>query len=321
MDQSGRVILGKYELVAYAAEGGMATVWRGVTRGAEGFSRPVAIKRILRQLRQNDQFVSMFIEEARVGSQLQHPNIVQIEDFGQDEGGDYFMISEWIEGIDLGRYVLSYQTLGQPTPWPLVVAIALEILRGLSWAHGHTDSEGQPAPIFHRDITPGNILISVNGTAKLSDFGLARSMDRGRMTDPNIIKGKLAYLAPEMTFGEAPSVQTDLYSLGIVLWEALAGRKLFQGDTDIEVFLGVRKGEIPPLSGERTDIPVELGLAVQRALAFERARRYDSAHAMSRALANILRSVPIATDARAISQSVIEAQQRLGIRPVPPPVR
>ncbi len=310
MDKVGRVISGRYELLERAGEGGMAVVWRGVVRGAAGFARPIAFKRILSPLAHDQQFIAMFIEEARVGSQLQHPNIVQIEDFGRDETGGYFLVSEWVDGLDLRRYLYAHSAQGSRPPWQLLVAITIEILRGLAWAHERVDPQGRPAPIFHRDLTPGNILIGVNGVAKLTDFGLARSMDRGAMTDPNIIKGKLAYLAPETTFGEKPSVQTDLYSLGVVLWEALAMRKLFNGTTDAEVFLGVRKAEVPPPA---------LCQVVQRALAYEPGHRFPTAQHMSRALANILRTVPVPTDSALVGKSVVEARKLLAKATVPPP--
>jgi serine/threonine-protein kinase len=319
LDKVGRVISGRYELLERAGEGGMAVVWRGVARGAAGFARPIAFKRILQPLANDQQFIAMFIEEARVGSQLQHPNIVQIEDFGRDETGGYFLVSEWVDGLDLRRYLYAHSAQQCRPPWQLLVAITIEILRGLAWAHERQDAQGRPTPIFHRDLTPGNILIGVNGVAKLTDFGLARSMDRGAMTDPNIIKGKLAYLAPEATFGEKPSVQTDLYSLGVVLWEALAMRKLFDGTTDAEVFLGVRKAEVPPLAGECPGLPPTLCQAVQRALAYEPAHRYPSAQHMSRALANILRAVPVPTDSALVGKSVVEARRMLARATVPPP--
>ncbi len=307
MDQAGSLIAAKYELSERAAEGGMATVWRAFTRGAAGFKRPVAVKRILRHLAQDSQFLDLFVEEARVGSQLQHPNIVQIEDFGCDQQGDYYMVSEWVEGLDLGRFLRAHEMAGLYPPWPMSAAVMIEILRGLSWAHS------RQAPIFHRDITPGNILIGVNGIAKLADFGLARAMDRARMTDPNIIKGKLAYLAPESTFGEKPSVQSDLYSLGVVLWEALSGRKLFKGETDIEVFMGVREAKIPSLEEVRPDLPAELYQAVDNCLSYKPENRYPSAQHMARALANILRMVSIPTDAQFIGTSIEEARARLAV--------
>ena len=132
---AGKVIQGRYELIAPAGEGGMATVWRAMMRGAAGFARPVAVKQILPQLGANHAFVAMFVEEARVGSQLLHPNVVQIIDFGEDEKRQYFLVMEWVEGMDLGRYLAAFRAAGYLVPWPLLLAIAVEALRGLVAAH------------------------------------------------------------------------------------------------------------------------------------------------------------------------------------------
>src|SRR5690606_16546255 len=132
-------------------------------------------------------------------------------------------------------------------PWPIVAAIAIEALKALGAAHDRLDMDGLPAPVVHRDVTPPNILIGVNGIVKLSDFGLARAMDRARLTEPDVSKGKMACLAPELTRGAEASIQTDLYALGVTMWQALAGRKLFTGATQAEIFIKARQAEVPPL--------------------------------------------------------------------------
>lgn len=287
----------------------MATVWRSIMHGAAGFSRPVAVKRILPNLVTNDEFIRMFVEEARVGSLLQHPNIVQILDFNVDERGYYFLVMEWVEGIDLGRYLQSYRMRELPTEWPLIAAMGIEALRGLNAAHERLDDEGQPSPVIHRDVTPQNILVGTNGVVKLTDFGLSRAMDRSRMTHPDVIKGKLAYLAPEISHGEAASVQSDLFSLAVVLWEALAGRRLYEGANDVEVFLAARKAEIPPLSEVRPNLPEGLVRTIEKALAHEPSDRYRDALVMARALAEVLRRQPQKTDAPELAHSVRAARR------------
>lgn len=307
------VIAGRYELQEVAGTGGMAVVWRGETLGAAGFRRPVAIKRILPNLVQEESFITMFVEEARVGSKLQHPNIVQIHDFGEDERGDYFLVMEWVDGLDLRRHLYAYYASGDRPPWSLVAAITIEVLRALSAAH-----ERAAGPVIHRDVNPQNILVSDGGVVKLMDFGLSRAMDRGRITNPDIIKGKLAYMAPEIAFGAEATPLSDLFSVGVVLWEALSGRRLFTGQTDVEVILGVRKAQIPPLVRLRPDLPPELCALVGQALAHEPGARFASADAMGRALAGLLREVDQRTDAVAIARSVADARERL--RRLPPPV-
>jgi serine/threonine-protein kinase len=310
-DRPGAIIAGKYELIRRAGTGGMAIVWHAVTRGAAGFVRPVALKRILPNLSANQEFVEMFVEEARVGSQLQHPNVVQIHDFGRDAEGEYFLVMEWIDGLDLGRYLKSYAQANLFAPWPIVTAVGIEVLRALHAAHRRTDGAGMPAPIFHRDVTPQNILIGIDGVAKLTDFGLARAMDRTRVTHPNVVKGKLAYLAPEITDGFPPSAQSDLFGAAVVLWEAFSSRKLFDGKNDAEVLLAVREAKVCPLGQYRPDLPKELIVAIHGALAADPAARPKTALHLARQLANVLRRVPEPTDASILGNSVQQARTRL----------
>lgn len=191
-DQPGVVLADKYELLAKAGSGGMAVVWRARTLGAAGFQRPVAIKRIIHHLSADPDFVAMFVEEARVVSELQHPLITQIHDFALDEGGQYFLVMEWVEGCDLGALTASLREAGESLPWPVVAAVGRQVLDALGAAHGRVTADGVAAPVFHRDVTPGNILLSTDGFAKLTDFGIARAMDRTTMTRPNALKGKLS---------------------------------------------------------------------------------------------------------------------------------
>ncbi|RLB45890.1 MAG: hypothetical protein DRJ42_28940 [Deltaproteobacteria bacterium] len=178
----GRKIGGKYQLIEPLGEGGMATVWKGLTLGAEGFTRRVAIKRVLPELAHDKKFTAMFVEEARVVSELAHPNIVQVHDFDHDAEGNYFIVMEWVDGLDLQQWMSAYKTAGERTPWHYVAAIGIEVLRGLSAAHERIDSLGRPSPVIHRDVTPNNILVGRNGIVKLADFGLARATDRASMT-------------------------------------------------------------------------------------------------------------------------------------------
>ncbi len=165
---------GKYEVLELAGEGGMAKVYRGQTHGAAGFTRPVAIKRVLAPLSQNPEFLKMFVEEARVVSELDHPNIAQIHDFDRDRSGEYYLVLEWVEGLTLSEWRQGYRAHGNHTPWSLTAAIGIEVLEALHAAHARLDAEGRPAPVFHRDVTPQNVMLSNCGVVKLTDFGLAR---------------------------------------------------------------------------------------------------------------------------------------------------
>ena len=310
----------KYELKELAGRGGMAEVWRAEQRGAAGFVRPVGLKRILPHFASKETFVRMFIEEARVCAQLMHPNIIQIYDFGYDRGM-YFLVMEWVEGLNLQRFLHAYDERDMIAPWPIVAGISIESLKALGAAHDRVDHDGKRAPVIHRDVTPPNILIGVNGVVKLSDFGLARAMDRARLTDPDVIKGKMAYLAPELTHGAEANVSTDLYALAVTMWQALAGRKLFTGDTNAAIFLSARKADIPPLSDLRPDLPPALVETVQIALSRDPSERFKSAHEMRSRLTGLLRKSPVNPDARLLSRAVVEARDALGIAaPSQPPL-
>lgn len=315
IDEEGRVLAGRYQLVERAGEGGMADVWRAVTRGAAGFIRPVGVKRIKGALSHNPEFVQMFVEEARVGATLDHPNVVQLHDFGTDEWGSYYLVMEWVEGVDLDRWSRSFLDAGWHAPWHLTTAIGIEALRGLHAAHERTDPWGAPAPAYHRDVTPGNVLIGLNGIVKLADFGLARAMDRAKITRPEHVKGKVAYIAPEMIDDQEPSPQTDLFSLGVVIWEVLAGRRLFRKKTDLDTLKAVMACDVPRLDTTRPDLPSDLVQAVHKALERDPKKRFKSARQMARALARVLRRVAEPTDAEPLGESVATARERLGLPP------
>ena len=323
-DYPGRRIAGKYELIERAGDGGMAVVWRASTLGAEGFARPVAIKRVISGLEADPFFIAMFVEEARVSATLDHSNIVHIHDFGVDEDKSHYLVMEWVDGVDLRTFGLSHAAEGEMIPWPLAVYIVGEVLAGLHAAHTRETDDGRAAPIYHRDVTPQNVLLSIRGAVKLSDFGLARAMDRARTTTPGIVKGKLSYLAPELVQDAPPSAQTDLYSAGIVLWEALAGVKLYDAASDHEVIVKVAKGEVPPLGEIRPELPREVVDVVHTALAFDPAQRYRDARAMANELSKILRRLEDPPDAHTLAGAVRRARERLGMpaprKSIDPPV-
>jgi len=279
----------------------MAAVWRALTHGASGFQRQVAVKRIDPKFRGYPEVVDMFVEEARVGALLSHPNIVQVHDFGLDETEQYYLVTELVEGMHVGDWVRAHAAAERRTPWPIVAAIGVEVLRALEAAHERVDKNGDGTVILHRDVTPGNILLSKSGAVKLADFGLAKAMDRAKMTRPNIVKGKLSYLAPELIQGAAPSVQSDLFSLGVVLWEVLSARRLFAGKADVDVYKLLQDPKVPLLNMTRPDLPIQLCRVVQRALSTRPEARFESARLMMGELTQALRVWPESADALAIS--------------------
>jgi serine/threonine-protein kinase len=216
-------------------------------------------------------------------------------------------VTELVRGIHLREWINLLRDDGELPDWDLVAAVGVEVLRALDAAHSHIDSAGQHAAILHRDVTPTNILLDVSGVVKLADFGLARASDRARMTRPNVVKGKLAYLAPELLLGKPPSVATDLFSLGVVLWEALAGKRLFDAATDLDIVRNVQRLQVPLLGRERQGLPLGVSELVPRALSREPEQRFDSARAMLEALTEMLRVLPHSVDAPALGKSVQRA--------------
>jgi eukaryotic-like serine/threonine-protein kinase len=307
------LIDGKYQLVSLAGEGGMASVYKAVVRGAAGFQRTVAVKHIKPEYRALKNYIDMFIEEARVGSELAHPNIVQVHDFCS-EAGSYYLIMEWVEGVDLGTLIKVNRDAVRDVPWPVAVTIAIGTLRGLGAAHDRVAPDGTPAPVIHRDVSPHNVLLGLNGAVKLSDFGLARARDRAAsLTAPGTVKGKLSYLAPEVTFGKPNTVQSDLFGVGSVLWETLTGDRLFDGKNDIEIFKKIRACQIPPIQARRKDIPAALAAVLELALSADPANRYATADEFAHALDQVIKQAVGINTAAALGAAVAEARAQLKV--------
>jgi len=319
MQPLGQLIDGKYELRDVAGEGGMATVYKAVQKGAAGFQRTVAIKHIKPEYRALKNYVDMFIEEARVGSELAHPNIVQVHDFVIQDG-NYYLVMEWVEGIDLGHFIRLHREAGLFVEWPLAVAIGIGTLRGLGAAHERRAPDGELAPVIHRDVTPHNVLLSWGGEVKLTDFGLARARDRvASMTAPGTVKGKLSYLAPEVSFGKPNTPQSDLFCVGSVMWETLTGERMFDGKSDVEIFKKIRACLIPPIAERRRDIPSALAAVLDVALAPDPVNRFASATAFAHALGQVMKQAQGVDPQSALGQAVrdIRLTGRAGSAPGP----
>jgi serine/threonine-protein kinase len=305
----------RYELLEIAGRGGMAVVWRAIHHGAGQFRRPVAVKQMHEHLACKPLYRRLFEEEARVGSMLQDPNIAQVLDFVEDDGR-YFLVLEWVKGIDLATYIRYVtQKIGERTQWELMAAIGIGILRGLGAAHDRMTDFGTLEPIVHRDVSPHNILISEMGRAKLIDFGLSFAGDRMiEDTDPGMAKGKLAYLAPEIVRGERPSPLTDQFAVGSVLWEALTGRRAFEGPSDVETYKLVANADIEPLATFRDDIPPEFCSLVHRALSLDPSDRFASALDMAWHLGEVLKGRQTTEDLYSIlGRTVMSARDELEI--------
>jgi hypothetical protein len=269
--------IGPYRILHKVAQGGMAELFLADYIREDGFRRKMAIKRILPHLAGNSEFIKMFTREARLAALLQHPNIVQIFDYGKIESA-YFIAMEYISGKNL-KEVLTALNRGLPVEH--TVFIISKICKGLDYSHNRRDDDtGEPLKIIHRDISPQNMLISYEGEVKISDFGISKARSEPSLTMAGVIKGKLAYLSPEQSLGKSVDERTDLYALGLVIYEAISGKKVYAFDTDVEAIRAIPTLEIEPLMNIREDVPAELNDIVMKCLAKNKDERYQNAAAL-----------------------------------------
>jgi serine/threonine protein kinase len=304
----------RYQILERLDAGGMAEVFKAVAVSLEGFEKPVAIKRVLPQLSANEGFIRMFLDEARLSLFLSHTNIVSVFDVVQSDDV-YFIVMEYIEGANLKRVVEAARLRQGTLPVPIAVYIAIQVCQGLDYAHNKTDVRGRELNIVHRDVSPPNVLLSWTGEVKLTDFGLAKAASQVSVTDPGVVKGKFGYLSPEAALGESVDRRTDVFAAGILLWEMLAGRRLFQGNADWDTLQLVRKAEIPSLRALNPSVPVELEEIIRRALARDPVERFQSAQELGRRLSGYLSStssVVTAYDVAAYLKAVLS--EPVGLR-------
>lgn len=267
---------GKYVLLNRVAVGGMAEIFLARQEGLEGFEKTICIKRIRPHLSSQPNFVRMFLNEAKLAAQLNHPNIVQIYDLGRINES-YFIAMEYISGRDMSRILPKADKVGIPFPLIYALRIASNALEGLFFAHTKTDAYGNALNIVHRDITPENILVSFNGTVKIVDFGIAKANTQLEQTRAGEIKGKLSYMSPEQAMGKQLDHRSDIFSLGAILYEWITSCKLFTGENEMAILKSIIDGKIYPPSYFKEDIPEEVERILMRALAKDREDRYQSA--------------------------------------------
>jgi serine/threonine protein kinase len=277
-------IFGNYHLLEKIATGGMADVFRARVHGAMGFEKILVIKRILDTLAKDDEFKELFKVEARIAALLSHVNIVQVFELGQ-EADSLYIAMEYVHGIDLARLVARSRGLGE-FPVPLALFVCGEVLKALQFAHAYTDPEGRALHIVHCDISPQNILISFSGEVKITDFGISRAaIQKGNQ---DVIRGKYAYMSPEQVEGKPLDGRSDLFSLGIVLYELLTGRRLFKAKSRDETLARVRRAEVPSPRAYRPEISEDLEAFLLRTLSRHREDRWADAADMIDALSALV---------------------------------
>jgi serine/threonine protein kinase len=273
---------GRYELLRKIAAGGMGQVLLA-RKGAEGFEKLVVIKRILPHLVEDEEFFTMFVDEAKITMRLDHPNIARINEFGV-ENGVHFIEMEYVAGEDVRRLDKRARMANNPLPLGVILRVIADAAAGLDFAHKAKDSRGVPLNLVHRDVSPQNVLVGFDGSVKLIDFGVAKAAGRAQHTATGILKGKFPYMSPEQADGLDLDARSDVFALGIVLWELLTGKRLFKGENDLMTQRLVKACQVPPPSQVEPSVPQGLDAVVLRSLAKEPNDRYADAAAFRMAL-------------------------------------
>lgn len=305
----------RYRLIEKLEAGGMAEVFLGEATSVQGFKKRVAIKRVLPHLASHKNFIGMFLDEARLGARLSHANIVSVFDIGSADNS-FFIVMEFIDGTNLKKIMETLRLKREAFPLKDAIYIAMEACRGLSYAHELRDDDGNELELVHRDVSPPNILISKRGEVKVTDFGLAKARTQLERTDPGVVKGKFSYLSPEAATGQDVHENADIFALGVCVWEMLAGRRLFLGDTDYETVQAVSKAQIPTLVGDHPEVEPEFEEILHRSLARDPKQRFGTAREFGDSLAEYLFSHKMKVTSYDIANLVKAALERQ--KSVPP---
>jgi len=306
--------VGPYAVAAALRSGGMASLYLAHRTGPQGFARPVALKVIHPHLSQDAQFVRMFVDEALLCARIRHPNVVHVEELGQ-HGGAYYLAMEYVDGCSLAELLDGLNVQGELMEPRIAVSIACAVLEGLHATHTVRGDQNEALDVVHRDVSPSNVLIDRTGHVKLIDFGIAKARGRAVETSAGTLKGKYAYMSPEQAFGRAIDARTDIYAAGVVLWEMLATRPMFSGDSDLAVLEMARASNIPRLTMLVPSVPESLADVVAWALESKAEQRPSSARELRKAL---LDAFP---EAREVDASEIaQLLARTSILPSRPPL-
>lgn len=296
--------LGRYELLHPIAAGGMATVFLGRAAGIGGFERLVAVKVCHPHLRGDPEFAAMFLDEARLAARIHHPNVVPVLDVGDD--GALFFVMEYVQGVALSELIREAHAV----PLPIVMRIARDLLAGLHAAHELRDGEGQPLNVVHRDVSPQNVLVGCDGVSRVVDFGVAKAEARATVTKGGAVKGKIGYMPPEQFLGKPVGRRADIYATAVVIWESLAGVRLFDADSDAGVMNLVLRGQMRPWPTNVPALPESLQGILSRALSVDPQSRFHTANEMLAALEDATIGVATANEVGAWVQSAGPASLR-----------
>jgi eukaryotic-like serine/threonine-protein kinase len=289
-DLTGRVLLGRYRIVRELAKGGMGVVYLARVEGAVGFVKPVVVKLLLPEHTEDDRIVSMFVREARILAQLRHPSLVDVLEFGEQDGG-YVLVLEYVRGYHLGLWLRYLAAKSRTAAADLLLQIVIDVLEALHHAHTQLHPDGSPMQIVHRDVSPSNILLDETGRGRLLDFGVARMRGGGHEYKTQVqggFMGKLPYTAPEIFSGGEASPRSDLYACAVVLHEAIIGRNVFRGETQAGTLQRVLNHLPEALETGERDVPRGLDQVLARALAKNPAERHEDAHQLALDLRKLL---------------------------------
>jgi len=305
--------LGRYELVKHVASGGMAEVFLAKLSGVENFERYVVIKRIHRERVNDENAVKMFTDEARLAASLHHANIVQVHDIGE-EHGEYYFAMEYVHGEDLRTILSRLATVKDKLPTEHVLTIATAVASALHYAHEACGVDRKPLNIVHRDVSPSNVIVGFDGVVKVVDFGIAKATMNANESKSGSLKGKVAYMSPEQCTSKPVDRRTDVFALGIVLWELCTVRPLFRGGSDFLTMTAITEGLAPKPSVHRPDIDPELEWIIMKALSKDPSERFQTADEMRRALEAVAASTGARTSTSALADYMVN---QFGRRPEP----
>jgi serine/threonine-protein kinase len=304
------IFAGRYAIFDRIAAGGMAAVHVARLVGEGGFARTVAVKRLHPQFALDPEFVAMFLDEARLAARIRHPNVVPTMDIVSGEG-ELFLVMEYVDGEPFSMLLRLAHERGERAPVAVAAGVVAQTLVGLQAAHDAKSDLGEPLHIVHRDVSPQNVLVGTDGVARVLDFGVAKALGKLHTTREGQLKGKLGYLAPEQVLGHPVTARTDVFAAAVVLWEALAGQRLFAAESEGNVLRRIMEGDVDPPGAHAPEVPRSLEAVVMKGLAKEPADRYETAMAMAEAIEAATETAP----PRAIGSWVLAlAGQRLRAR-------